>query len=519
MGLGFFIKGSGPDGSSDSHAGARTTLARWLERIPADLQIPHPLLPVLGALAHALTGRTDKAGEILARVPPDAIAANPALAARVDLVHAMVAAQHEDSADLVQTIARIPEHLLTERIMRQARLTALLLGLTSRGLYDEAHQTFATYPVAQHELADEMMLIAESVLLVAHWYSGDCAATIRCGEDLLARAEAAHGRRSISACVCAALLAAARYEADNIEAARELLANRMDMLERSTPETAMQATLCGARVDVLEGNLKRARDYLKSQHAHFVAAGFARATAAVLGLRVDIELQAGTIPGAVAACDALADHARRHPDIREGAGEIAAIAARARAAVCLATGQLDEALTCLDQAHGSYERLRRTGRLVDCDLLAARIHTAIGSTRAANDALSRALAAGARLGMVRTFIEHGPELVQRLTALAGTGDLSDEMLTHARLIIARASSTSGSRAAAGHDAVTEHSSLTPRELEVLRMLDQSMSTKRIALILGISPNIVKWNVKNIFGKLGVNTRYAALAHARQRQLI
>jgi len=500
-----------------SHLGP---LARWLEQIPAQLQIPHPLLPVLGALAHALTGRTEKACEILSRVPQAAIAENPGLAARIELVRAIVKTQHDDTADLIESVSRIPEELLTERMMRQTRLTALLLGLVARGRFEQASQVFATHPVAHHERSDEMMLIAETVLLVAHWYSGDCVATIRFGDELLARAEAAHGRRSISASVCAALLAAARYETNCIDDARELLANRMDMLRRSTPETAIQATLCEARLDALQGERSHAMDFLKSQHAHFAAAGFSRATAAVLGLRVELDLQIGNVAGAVAARDALAEHVRRQADTSHSDCETVAIAARARASVSLAEHRYEEALAHLGSAREWYERFRRAGRLVDCDLLAARIHEGYGNTDAAHTSLRRALTTGASLGMLRTFMDHGPALLRQVDELTRTKDLPEAAAALARHIVAAARSANGGSAGTGNDTDSpDAAGLTPRELQILSMLGQSMSTKRIALTLNLSPNTVKWNVKNIFGKLGVNSRYAALAQARQRKLM
>lgn len=500
-----------------SHLGP---LARWLEQIPARLQAPHPLLPVLGALAHALTGGTEKACDILARLPHDTISVTPALAARVDLVRAIVKTQRDETADLVECVARIPETLLTERMTRQTRLTAMLLGLVARGRFEQARQMFATHPVAQHERSDEMMLIAETVLLMAHWYSGDCAATIRCGDELLARAEAAHGRRSISASICAALLSAAHYETNRIDEARELLANRMDMLRRSTPETAIQATLCEARLDALQGERGHAMEFLKSQHAHFADAGFSRATAAVLALRVELELQIRNVAGAIAARDALATHVRRQVPTSSSECETLAIEARARASVSLAERRYDEALASLAAAREWYERFRREGRLVDCDLLAARIHDARGDTDAARSSLRRALIAGARLSMLRTFIDHGPALLRQIDDPSLTRDLPEAVAALTKRIIAVARSGVGSSAGPHNETNSpDDVRLTPRELQVLSMLDQSMSTKRIALTLNLSPNTVKWNVKNIFGKLGVNSRYAALALARQRKLL
>jgi LuxR family maltose regulon positive regulatory protein len=56
---------------------------------------------------------------------------------------------------------------------------------------------------------------------------------------------------------------------------------------------------------------------------------------------------------------------------------------------------------------------------------------------------------------------------------------------------------------------------TKRELEIIGLLANSMSNKRVALTLGISPATVKWNLQNIFNKLGVASRYDVITWARK----
>jgi DNA-binding NarL/FixJ family response regulator len=55
--------------------------------------------------------------------------------------------------------------------------------------------------------------------------------------------------------------------------------------------------------------------------------------------------------------------------------------------------------------------------------------------------------------------------------------------------------------------------LTPRELEVLRLLVDGRSDREIAEALYISPRTVMTHVMNILNKLGVNSRTAAASHA------
>jgi LuxR family maltose regulon positive regulatory protein len=61
--------------------------------------------------------------------------------------------------------------------------------------------------------------------------------------------------------------------------------------------------------------------------------------------------------------------------------------------------------------------------------------------------------------------------------------------------------------------------LSEREQEILRALANAMSNKRIAQTLGVSPETVKWHLKNVYGKLGVTGRDEAVARARDLGLV
>jgi DNA-binding NarL/FixJ family response regulator len=61
--------------------------------------------------------------------------------------------------------------------------------------------------------------------------------------------------------------------------------------------------------------------------------------------------------------------------------------------------------------------------------------------------------------------------------------------------------------------------LTPREREVLQLLAQGLSNRRIAQNLGISEHTVKFHVNAILGKLGVQGRTEAVVQAARLGLI
>ena len=69
------------------------------------------------------------------------------------------------------------------------------------------------------------------------------------------------------------------------------------------------------------------------------------------------------------------------------------------------------------------------------------------------------------------------------------------------------------------DARAAQPRLTPREVQVLQLVSQGKRNKEIAAILGLSEDTVPVHVKNIFAKLRVNERTAAVNVALRRGII
>jgi DNA-binding NarL/FixJ family response regulator len=80
-------------------------------------------------------------------------------------------------------------------------------------------------------------------------------------------------------------------------------------------------------------------------------------------------------------------------------------------------------------------------------------------------------------------------------------------------------SLSGEVPAAGDRPRAAAGGLTPRELEVLRLVARGLTNKLIASELFLSEKTVDRHVSNIFGKIGVTTRAAATAFAYEKKLV
>ena len=76
------------------------------------------------------------------------------------------------------------------------------------------------------------------------------------------------------------------------------------------------------------------------------------------------------------------------------------------------------------------------------------------------------------------------------------------------LVVLHPQAVDGAPVRAGPSRQTE--SLSPREIEVLRLMAEGLSNKNIAWRLSISEHTVKFHVNSIFSKLGVSTRTEAV---------
>lgn len=104
------------------------------------------------------------------------------------------------------------------------------------------------------------------------------------------------------------------------------------------------------------------------------------------------------------------------------------------------------------------------------------------------------------------------------TLLGDYEDLDEGLRNDALALLEGIRKHHGIRAESAEDD-TPVDPLTPRETEVLWMLDTGLSSDAIADHLAMGGSTVKWHVRNIYAKLGVRNRSGALARARRLGMI
>jgi LuxR family transcriptional regulator, maltose regulon positive regulatory protein len=177
----------------------------------------------------------------------------------------------------------------------------------------------------------------------------------------------------------------------------------------------------------------------------------------------------------------------------------------------------------LDQLLQHVEAIHSTRKTIQVLALQAWAYDLQGRLTDALEVLERALALGRPGGFIRTFADLPKlskvlqELRKRRKAYQAVDKQLDaylqRILAMMHPIPARASST---------DELLEQEGLEPltgRELHILRLLDKDLTNKEIARELVITPETVKVHTSNIYRKLSVNNRRAAVTLARALGLL
>jgi DNA-binding NarL/FixJ family response regulator len=123
-----------------------------------------------------------------------------------------------------------------------------------------------------------------------------------------------------------------------------------------------------------------------------------------------------------------------------------------------------------------------------------------------------ALAIGASRGYVRIFLERARDLA-RTVAVINAEPLDANVQAEVRTMLA------SMRERGAPKSLRESTLLSPREAQVLGFMPQGLTSKEIALRLGVTENTVKGYRRTLFEKLGVTSRSQAIGKGRLLRLI
>jgi LuxR family maltose regulon positive regulatory protein len=145
-------------------------------------------------------------------------------------------------------------------------------------------------------------------------------------------------------------------------------------------------------------------------------------------------------------------------------------------------------------------------------MLQALAHQAAGESELAVQTLGEALELAAPGGLLRLFVDEGAPMAALLRKAVKGG----VALVFGQRVLAAFEGTAVSQAPTTQ---LLPDPLSDRELEVLKLLTTELTGPEITSELMVSLNTMRTHTKNIYSKLGVNSRRTAVRRAKELNLL
>ncbi|MGZ9057891.1 MAG: LuxR C-terminal-related transcriptional regulator [Burkholderiaceae bacterium] len=495
------------------HRGHLGAVLDWVGQLPAAELDKRPRLRLTAAWALSVSARHQEAEPLVARILKHA-GDDVSLRCECALIVSGAATYADDPdrfAELNDPWAESPPLkdpvLLYIHANRQA-FRALLEGDPAQARLNQQRAPRA----GGSEIGNAFGYIArwgEYINALSYLWEGQVMLAENLLRSTLASAEADLGRRNPFACVVAALLATAAWEAGRADAST-ILANRLDVLERSgLPDPVLFGYRTIARIAAADGAEHRALELLEGMHAVGVARKWPRLCIASLAEQVRVHAWRARTETCRALCERIdtlvvSESASRGRLWRRGA-QLLQLLAHADASIAAqdwhgALGSLKDAATLAETMNLGRRRL---------EIMALRAYALDRRGEQSVALLQEAIGLASTYGLVRVFVDAHPavgEWAQRVSSRQNDGTAREAQ---------RASTSHRSPAAplnvprereAHAPRVTPSMALTPKEREVLALLARNLSNKEIALAMQVGEETIKWHLKNLFGKLDAGTR-------------
>jgi LuxR family maltose regulon positive regulatory protein len=302
-------------------------------------------------------------------------------------------------------------------------------------------------------------------------------------------------------------------EHNNLDAAMQhLLASRELGEHAGLPENRHRWPVAMARLQRAEGNPGAALELL-DEAERLYATGYSPDVRPISAMRARLRLAEGDLAEAIGwvrerrlSVDDDLNYLQEYEHITLARVLLAKHAAGRAEGI-----PLHDAARLLERLLPAAEAGARTGSVIEILVVQALVHQAGRDVPAALTVLERALTLAQPEGYVRLFVDEGPAMDSLLRATAKRGVVQD----YVRRLLA-----AGTKPPV-HAPVLPGllGQLSERELDVLRLLGSDLDGPDIARELTVSLSTVRTHTNNIYAKLGVHDRRAAVRRGRELNLL
>ncbi|AOJ11169.1 LuxR C-terminal-related transcriptional regulator [Burkholderia mayonis] len=502
----------------DSH-----TLLSWISRLPSESVDRRLRLRLAKALALAISMQNAAAKQEIHAVAA-AMAQNEAkskddeaLLAEVNSVSALIAIFNDDSDRALAlgqatSACTVPTMPWAKRFAQLAQL----YGFMYAGKFDEFQRTWAL--VTPHSGRSQALAFEdcyrEYLYGLALLLQGEMSAGATFLEAAVIRAENKLGRNSGVLAGLAGCLSAIYYERNELSRAHDVVAGTTEIALDTCPLSGLLRHTCtAARLHARAGNTGLALAALENGRQVAEMRQLLRLRVGCDAETVRLFLIDERLSEAQQTVDELSLIVPEQCRGRRGTFLETWVAYQSvLSRVMIADGRANLAVVRLSAQR--YDMAATSWRYQEAmtSVLLALALEQCGASREALTAVSRALTIAQTEGMVNIFVDEGPAMrnLIELWRRNSTNAPSRDKVFVDRLL----SAFDTLNFAPVTPFPTPHTStpgvLSSRELEILSRVARGLSNKEIGRELKVTPETVKWHLKNIFEKLNVSSRTEAV---------
>lgn len=499
---------------------------RLLSFLPENIVAKYPMLLIIKAWVAALTRKHSTARDLISQatsiVEKNGDSTEELFEDNIRILECVLAVVSCNSAALAELAAGPDkEYREDQRFYRQTYACCQVYANLYTGNYDKAHRLGAT----GFSKEDTNF----TALVYMHIFRG--IGYIKCGHlqnalDELRRAlneaNSRFGATNKALSAPRALIAAIYFEWDRLgEAEAWLQKPSLVKAESSVVEPIVENYRVMARLKADAGEYQAALNILAEGEALGHAESSCTVIVQMLCERFRLLKAAGNLIEAKSICNELKNYyvSWKHENnnkydrywIEENA-EIDLV----NAEFLVAISEFDEAFKLLEQNVLLARSFGKSNYLVKALLLKSLCLSNLGKRRQSTASVSEALEIAASGNLLRTIYEFGKahkSLIEPSVLLLQAERKEEYVMEFLGRVKTRLDLNVSLSDEALDPALIED--ITPREFELLRLLETGLKNREIAERLNVSSHTIAWHLKNLYGKLQVENRTAAVSVFRQ----
>jgi LuxR family maltose regulon positive regulatory protein len=495
-----------------------TTLIRWLDALPEDLTRSRPWLSVYSAWAQFITGNVKAVDQCLKVAQRLSHLAEQDLLGHIAVIRARMALAGQDLPSAVKHARQALEYVPARHPVRGH--IAVIQGQAAfmRGDLDEAGQALDEAVSIAQECGHLFMVVdATTHLGYLQTLRGHLRQALLTYREALQLAEV-QGRKLPVAGNTHIRMALALRQQNELDASAHHLTQGLELCKLfGNPRSGYLAL---ARLRQAQGNWDGALRAVQNAERERAGLGAAFDLMEIEHCRLWLALVQGSPlassprPRSGQAAQALAAASRWAQESGLSADDELAFDRESEhillARALIALNRPAEATVLLERLQLAAEAGGRTERTIEILVQRALAFQALGDASQALGCLECALSLAEPEGYVRFFLDEGQAMMS-LMRQAASRDIAPE---YARTLLA--AFVTPARETHAQSLIDP---LSERECQVLQLLTTDLSGPEIAEKLMVSVNTVRFHTKNIYGKLGVNSRRQAVARAESLGLL